>query len=87
MIGFKKSIHEGLSRSQARMGRGSPHCEQLHGQIVQQFKNNVSQREIAKNLVISPSTVHNIIKRYRESGEISACRGQGQKPTLNACDL
>uniref|UniRef100_A0A3B3Z7C8 C2H2-type domain-containing protein n=1 Tax=Periophthalmus magnuspinnatus TaxID=409849 RepID=A0A3B3Z7C8_9GOBI len=29
MIGYKRSIPEGLSHSQARMGRGSPHCEQL----------------------------------------------------------
>ena len=28
-----------------------------------------------------------IIERFRESGEISACKGQGQKPTVNACDL
>lgn len=31
--------------------------------------------------------VHNIIKRFRESGEISARKRQGRKPTLNAHDL
>uniref|UniRef100_A0AAR2J834 Transposase Tc1-like domain-containing protein n=1 Tax=Pygocentrus nattereri TaxID=42514 RepID=A0AAR2J834_PYGNA len=66
---------------------GSPLCEQLHEQIVQQVKNNVSQSAIAGNLGISSSTVHNIIKRFRESGEISASKRQGRKPTLNARDL
>ncbi|XP_076588395.1 uncharacterized protein LOC143321716 isoform X2 [Chaetodon auriga] len=69
------------------MGRGSPLSHNLREQIIQQFQNNVSQRTIAKNLGISPSTIHNIIKRFRESGEISARKGQGRKPTLNACDL
>ena len=40
MIGYKRSIPEKLSRSQARMGRGSPLCEQLCEQIAQPFKNN-----------------------------------------------
>lgn len=66
------------------MGRGSPLCEKLRGQIVEQFKNNVSQRTYARNLGISRSIAHNIIKRFRESGKISAQEGQGQKPTLNA---
>ena len=87
MIGYKRSIPKRLSCSQARMGRGSPLCEQLREQIVQQFKNNVSQRAIARNLGISSSTVHNIIKRFRESGEIAARKRQGRKPTLNARDL
>ncbi len=87
MIGYKRSIPKRLSCSQARMGRGSPLCEQLREQIVQQFKNNVSQRAIARNLGISSSTVHNIIKRFRESGEIAARKHQGRKPTLNARDL
>ncbi len=87
MIGYKRSIPKRLSHSQARMGRGSPLCEQLREQIAQQFKNNVPQRTIARNLGISSSTVHNIIKRFRESGEISARKREGQKPTLNACDL
>ena len=76
-----------LSHSQARMGRGSPLCEQLREQIVEQFKNNVSQSTIARNLGISTSTVHNIVKRFRESGEITARKRHGRKPTLNACDL
>ena len=87
MIGYKKSIPERLSHSQARMGRGSPVCEQLRVQIVKQFKNKVSQHTIAKNLGISSSTVHKIIKKLRESGKISARKRQGRKSTLNARDL
>ncbi|KAL7851246.1 hypothetical protein AOLI_G00216020 [Acnodon oligacanthus] len=83
MTEYKGSIPERLRRSQKRMERGSPLCKQ----IVQQFMNNVSQHAIARNLGISSSTVHNIIKRFRESGEISASKRQGRKPTLNACDL
>ena len=85
-MGHKRSISERLSYSQARIGQGSLLCEQLHEQMVSQFENNVSENTIERNLGISSSTVHNI-KRFRESGEISAHKGQGQKPTLNACDL
>ena len=80
-------INELLSHSQAKMARGSPLCGQLREKIVEQFKNNVPQRTIARNLGSSSSTVHNIIKRFRESGEITACKRQGRKPTLNARDL
>ena len=68
------------------MGRGSPLCAKLRERIVSQFKDNVSQRKIAKNLGLSPSTVHNIVKRFRESGEISVRKGQGRKPLLNVHD-
>ncbi len=36
---------------------------------------------------ISSSTVHNIIKRFRETGEISVCKGQGRRPLLDARGL
>ncbi len=51
------------------------------------FKNNVPQRKIGRDLDISPSTVHNIIKRFKESGGISVRKGQGRKPKLNNRDL
>ncbi len=41
----------------------------------------------ANALQISSSTVHNIIKRFREAGEISACKGQGRRPLLDARGL
>ncbi len=55
--------------------------------IVEYFKNNVPQCQIAKALQISSSTVHNIIKRFRETGEISLRMGQGRRPLLDAHGL
>ena len=77
MIGYKKSILERQSLSEVKMGRGSPICERLHLLIVEKFQNNIPQCKIAKTLKISSSTVHNIIKRFRESGEIFVRKGQG----------
>ncbi len=67
----------------AKMGRGSPVCQQIREKIIEMFKNNVPQRKIGRDLDISPSTVHNIIKRFKESGGISVRKGQGRKPKLN----
>ena len=58
--------------SQLRMGRGSPLCANICERIVSQFKDNVSHREIANNVGLSPSTAHNIVKRFRESGNLCA---------------
>ncbi len=66
------------------MGRGSPICERVRKKIVEYFKNNVPQHQIAKALQISSSTVHNIIKRFRETGEISLRKGQVRRPLLDA---
>ena len=71
----------------ARMGRGSSLCAKLCEIIISQFKD--VQRFFSSldcKKIISPSTVHNIVKRFRESGEISEHKGQGQKPLLNARD-
>ena len=43
MIVYKSSFPEMLSHSQTRMGGGSPLCEQISEQTVEQFKNNISQ--------------------------------------------
>ncbi len=75
------------SLSEEKMGRGSPFCEGMRKKIVEYFKNNVPQRQIAKALQISSSTVHNIIRRFRETGEISVCKGQGRRPLLDARGL
>ncbi len=66
------------------MGRGSPICKRVRTNIVEYFKNNVPQCQIAKALQISSSRVHNIIKRLRETGEISVRKGQGRRPLLDA---
>lgn len=68
------------------MGCGSPLCAGLGERIICQFK-NVSQPKIAKYLGKSPSTVNNILKRFRELGEIYLCKDQGQKLLLNVHDL
>ncbi len=66
---------------------GSPICERVRKKIVEYFKNNVPQRQIAKALQISSSIVHNIIKSFRETREISVRKGQGRRPLLDAHGL
>ncbi len=61
------------------MGRGAPICESVCKKIVEYFKNNVPQRQIAKALQISSSTVHNFIKRFRETGEISCVKDKAKE--------
>ncbi len=87
MISYKRDVFERQSLSEVKMGRGSPICERVRKKIVEYFKNNVPQRQIAKALQISSSTVHNIIKRFRETGEISVRKGQGRRPLLDARGL
>ncbi len=70
-------VLERQSLSEVKMGRGSPICERVLKKVVEYFKNNVPQCQIAKALQIASSTVHNIIKRFRETGEISVRMGQG----------
>ncbi|KAK3565173.1 hypothetical protein QTP86_000479 [Hemibagrus guttatus] len=69
------------------MGRGSPIPPMLRQKIVEQYQKGVSQRKIAQSLKLSSSTAHNIIQRFRESGTISVCKGQGRKTILDARDL
>ncbi|MBN3294693.1 TCB1 transposase, partial [Polypterus senegalus] len=59
----------------------------LRRKIVEQYQKGVTQRKIAKTLHLSSSTVHNIIRRFRESGTISVRKGQGRKTILDARDL
>ncbi len=75
------------SLSEVKIGRGSPICERVCKKLVENFKNNIPQCQIAKALQISSSTVHNIIKRFRETGEISVHKGQGQRPLLDTRGL
>ncbi len=87
MISYKSIVLKRQSLSDVKMDRGSPICERVRKKIVEYFKNNVPQRQTAKALQISSSTVHNIIKRFRETGEISVCKGQGRRPLLDAHGL
>lgn len=63
-----------------RTGQGLPLWQKLHDRIFQL----VFQHIIAKDLQILQFAIHNI-KRFRESGEISAHKAE--KPTVNACDF
>src|SRR4029434_4110703 len=87
MIWYKSSIQKRPSPLGAKMVQDSPVRQQMRVQIIEMFKNNVSQRKIGRDLDILPSTVHNIIKRFKESGGISVRKGQGRKPKLNNLDL
>ncbi len=84
MISYKRDLLERQSLSEVKMGRGSPIFERVRKKIVEYFKNNIPQRQIAKALHISSSTVHNIIKSFRETGKISVHKGQGRRPLLDA---
>ncbi len=57
MISYKRDVLERQNLSEVKMGRGSPICERVH-KIVEYFKNNIPQRQIAETLQISSSTVH-----------------------------
>ncbi len=88
MISYKRDVLERQSLSEVKMGRGSPICERVRKKIVEYLiKNKVPQHQIAKALQISSFTVHNIIKRFRETGEISVRKGQGRRPLLDARGL
>ena len=84
MIGYKKSFSECQCLSEAKMVRGSPIPPLLRRKIVQQYQNGVTQRKIAKTFKLSSSTMHNIIKRFWESGTIAVRKGQGRKTLLDA---
>ncbi len=79
MISYKRDVLEKQSLSDIKMCRGSPICERMHKTI----KNNIPQCQIPKALQFSSSTMHNIIKRFRETGYISVRKGQGQRHLLD----
>ncbi len=48
MISYKRDVLEEQSLSEVKMGRGSPICERVRKKIVESFKNNVPQHQIAE---------------------------------------
>ncbi len=48
MISYKRDVLERQSLSEVKMDRGSPICERVRKKIVEYFKNNVPQCQIAK---------------------------------------
>ncbi len=75
MISYKRDVFERQSLSEVKMGRGSPICERVCKKIVEYKKKNVPLCQIVKALLISSSSVHNIIKHFRETGEIYVRKG------------
>ncbi len=53
MISYKRDVIERQSLSEVKIGRGSPNFERVCKKIVEYFKNNISQHQIAKGLQIS----------------------------------
>ncbi len=78
MISYKRDVLERQSLSEVKIGRGSPICERVRKKIVEHFAIWHWGMLFLKVLEISSSTVHNIIKRFRETGDISLRKGQGQ---------
>ena len=76
MISYKRDVLERQSLSEVKMARGTPNCERVCKKIVESLTWS-RQRQIAKALQISSSTVPNIIKRFRETREITVRKGQG----------
>lgn len=72
---------------EVKIGSGSPIYQQMHLKILEQFKNNVPESKTGETLNISSFTLHDKIKRFSESGEISVLRGQAKKSELDASDL
>lgn len=55
--------------------------------VIEMFKDNVPQRKTGRDLEISLSTGHKIIKRFKECGGFLVRKGQGGQPKLNKRDL
>ncbi len=64
-----------------------PLCANFHEISGKQIKNHISQCKITQNLGHPPTIIHNIVKRFGESGEISVHVGQGRIHQVNVHDL
>ncbi len=91
MISYKRDVLERQSLSEVKMGRGSPICERVRKKIVEYFKNNIPQRQLARALQI---------KRFKETDQKTSKdseklekspnllrKGQGWRPLLDARGL
>ena len=64
-------------------GQGFSSLQRTVHRFVELFQNNVRRCKIGKILNIQPSTIQNIIKGFREFGDISAYKGQCQKSIMD----
>src|SRR4029434_9037021 len=87
MIWYKSCIQEMPSPLGAKMGQGSPVCQQMCEQIIEMFKKKCFSKRDSKG--IGYFTLHGSlhIKRFKECGGISVRKGQGCKPKQNNRDL
>ncbi len=76
MISYKRNVLEAESL-RSKDGQRLSNLWKSAYKYWEYFKNNIPQRQIAKGLQISSSTVHNVIKRFRETGKISVRKEQG----------
>lgn len=81
-VSNKKTQHV----SEGKLDRDSPICKKLHLPVVE-IQNKASKYQIVNVLNISSLTVNDILKRFRDFEEISACMRQGQTSILEASDL
>jgi len=79
MIGYKKSTSERQSLSEVKIGRGLAICKEDFRIMFLNIK--------LQTLNVPSSTVHNIIKRFRKSGDTSVYKGHRCENQLYACDL
>ncbi len=80
MIGIKRASQSGSVSQKSRWEEDHQFPQCCGEKIVEQYQKGVSQRKIAKSLKLSSSTVHNIIQRFRESGQSLCVRVKAGKP-------
>lgn len=69
------------------MPRGKPVSQELRQRIVEKLKNNMSERTISCQLDLSKSTVHYIIKKFKETGRMTAGKAKGKERILTAKEM
>ncbi len=79
MISYKKGCLREAESLRSKDGQRLSNLWKIVYKYCGNFKNNVPQRQIAKALQISSYAVHNILKQFRETGEISVHQGQGRR--------
>ncbi len=84
---YKSSIQERSSPLGAKMGRGSQFANKYVRKLLKCLKQCSSKKDRKRFGYFHLQQLHNIIKRFKESGGISVRKGQGRKPKLNNRDL
>ncbi len=88
MISYKRDVLERQSLSEVKMAEALQSVKECVKRLWNNLKTIFIKSSNSSFLIqISSSTVHNIIKRFRESGEISVRKGQGRRPLLDAHGL